>query len=58
MKLAKKILTHNVNNFRHSVSLHHQLYINGMETKTELLVGFLSCVKERFKLYHWTPSTF
>ena len=58
MKLAKKILQHNINNFRHSVSLHHQLYLKGMESRVELVAGLLNCIKERFKFFHWTPSTF
>mgnify|MGYP001200561951 CR=1 FL=1 len=58
MKLVKNILQHNINNFRHSVSLHHELYVKGMESRTELAVGLLNCVKERFKFFHWTSSSF
>ncbi len=58
MKLVKNILQHNINNFRHSVSLHYQLYLEGMETRIELLIGVAKCVKERFKVFHWKPSTF
>ena len=58
MKLAKMILQHNINNFRHSVSLHHQLYKEGMETRTEYLLGLVKCVGERMKFFHWMPSTF
>lgn len=58
MKLVKMILLHNINNFRHSVSLHCELYRGGFETRTELLISFLNCVKERLKFCHWMPSTF
>ena len=58
MKLARKIIMHNVNNFFQSVSLHFYLYKNGMESKAELRTGLISSIKERMKLHHWTPSTF
>ncbi len=58
MKLVKIILQHNINNFRHSVSMHCQLYREGYESRTEFLIGLKNCVKERLKFLHWMPSTF
>ncbi len=58
MKTAKKILRHNVNNLRHSVSLHYELYDKGINSRTQFFLGFLNCIKERFNLFHWLPSSF
>jgi hypothetical protein len=58
MKTAKKILKHNVNNLRHSVSMHYELYDRGVNTRTQLFIGLLKCLKERFHLFHWLPSSF
>lgn len=58
MKLAKTILMHNINNFCHSVSMHVFFFKKGMESKLELMIGILSCLRERTKLYHWKPSSF
>jgi hypothetical protein len=58
MKLVKIILKHNINNFFYSSSTHFYFFRQGMESKTELAVGLLNCVKERLKLFHWDPSNF
>ncbi len=58
MKLAKIILMHNINNFIYSASMHFYFFRHGMKSKTELIAGLLSCVKERMKLFHWNPNSF
>ena len=58
MELIIIILKHNSNNFFYSSSTHFYLFGHGLESKTELIVGLLKCVKERLKLFHWKPSNF
>ncbi len=58
MKLIKIILKHNISNFFYSSSMHFYFFRHGLESKTELIVGLLNCVKERLKLFHWNPSNF
>ncbi len=58
MKIAKKILQHNVNNFRHTVFLNHDLYNKGIINRPQFLIGLLYSLKERIKIFHWRPSTF
>ena len=57
MKTAKKILQHNVNNFRHSVSLHRELYDKGMNSRSQFFMGIVRCLRERMKVFHWMPYT-
>ncbi|HJP19416.1 MAG: hypothetical protein CMD96_08240 [Gammaproteobacteria bacterium] len=58
MKTAKKILQHNVNNLRQSVSMNYDLYDKGINTRTHFFKALLKCFKDRFKLFHWLPSSF
>lgn len=58
MKIAKKILQHNLNNFRHSASLHRELYSQGVNTRSQYFMGLLRCLRERMHIFHWLPSSF
>ena len=49
MRLAKQVLHHNINDFCYIIYLNYLLYRNGIATRTELLIGVLSCIKESFK---------
>ena len=57
MRLAKQVLHHNINDFCYIIYLNYLLYRNGIATRTELLIGVLSCIKESFKRLYWKPSS-